>query len=155
LFGHFPYHLTRQIGHSVFGGGAQSLPVHRCGYWALDTADWSVEPDGGCAVITPPDASADLRITTCDFGGGLSPQLLLAWARQRVPVGTPISDVECGQFSVISYELVDAEGMYWREWLLTLAELVLLVSYCCETGNGERHRTVIERMLSTLADNRA
>lgn len=131
------------------------MPFYRCSYWALDTADWSVEPDGGCAVLAPPDDSADLRITTCDFGAGLSRLQLLAWARQRVPAGTSIREVECGQFSGFTYELVDGEGAYWREWLLTLAEMVLLVNYCCQEGDGEHHRAAVERILSGLVDNRA
>jgi hypothetical protein len=128
--------------------------IYRCSYWALDTADWSVEPDGGCALITPPDESADLRITTCDFESGLSHAQLLAWARQRVPANTSIRQAECGQFSGVTYELVDRKATYWREWLLALAELVVLVSYCCEEGNRDRHRTAVERILSTLIENR-
>ena len=131
------------------------MSVHRCSYWTLDTADWSVEPDGGCAVFTPPDESANLRITTCDFGSGLGWDQLLTWARQRVPAGTSIWEAECGQFAGVGYELVDPEGVYWREWLLTLGDLVLLGTYSCEEGDGERHRAVVERMLSSLVDNRA
>jgi hypothetical protein len=131
------------------------LAVYRCCYWSLDTADWSVEADGGCAVLVPSDESADLRITTCDFGGGLSSEQLLAWARQRAPAGTLLRQESCGQFSGVGYEVVDAQGTYWREWLLSLAELVLLVSYCRADGNAEVQRALVEHMLSTLADNRA
>jgi hypothetical protein len=120
----------------------------------METSDWSVEADGGCAVLVPPDGSADLRITTCDFSDGLSQLQLAAWARQRTPAGTPIHEVECGQFTGVTYECVDNDGVYWREWLLGLAALVLLVNYCSEDGDGRRHCSVVDRLLSTLADNR-
>ena len=105
-------------------------------------------------MLLPPDESGDLQLTTCDFGGGLSRQQLFDWAQQRVPAGTSIREVRCGEFSGVCYELIDDRG-YWREWILSLAELVLLVNYNCEQGDGERHRAVVDRMLSTLADNRA
>jgi hypothetical protein len=131
------------------------MPVHSTSYWTIESGNWTVEPDGGSAVLVPPDESADLRLITCDFDSGLNQQQLLDWGRQRVPAGIPVNEVKCGQFSGVTYELMDCDGVFWREWLLSLAELVLLVSYCCEQGDGKRHRTEVDRMLSTLTDNRA
>ncbi len=131
-----------------------ALPVYRSSYWAIDVSDWAVDADGGCVLFTSPDESADLRITTCDFDDGLTYQKLRAWADERAPVGTPIREWEGGRFSGVHYEFFDGEATYWREWLLTLAELVLVVNYCSEEGDHERHRDAVDRMLSTLVDNR-
>lgn len=127
---------------------------YACDYWAMDIADWSAESDGSVVVFTPPDDSADLRITTCGLDQGCGLSELLAWAKKRSPVGVPIANVTCGQFAGVSYELLDRKGVYWREWLLSLAELVLLITYCSEDGSFERHRDAAEQMLSTLSDNR-
>jgi hypothetical protein len=80
---------------------------------------------------------------------------LTAAARQRAPVGAAIEAVTCGAFSGLSYEGCDAEGTYWREWLLTLGELFLLVSYSAAERLRDRDRALVDCLLSTLADRRA
>jgi hypothetical protein len=73
----------------------------------------------------------------------------------RAPEGAVIESVTCGAFSGLRYERYDADGSYWREWLLTLGELFLLVSYSAAERHRDRDRALVDRLLSTLADRRA
>lgn len=128
--------------------------VYECSYWLIETADWSVDADGGTLLLAPTDDSALLRIDTV---GAWAPAWdeLFAVAQRRAPKGAVIEQTRCGAFSGIRYEGCDVEGEYWREWLLTLGELYLLVRYSCEPQHRDRDRAVVDRLLSTLADNRA
>jgi hypothetical protein len=130
------------------------LPVHECSYWSIETADWLVEADGGTLLLTPADESALLRIDTV---GAWAPAWhdLAAEAKRRALEGTAIGEANCGPFSGLRYEGCDAEGTYWREWMLTLGELYLLVSYSCEERHRDRDRALVDRLLSTLTDRRA
>jgi hypothetical protein len=118
----------------------------------METADWLAEGDGGTLLLTPSDDSALLRIDTV---GEWAPDWhgLLAEARKRAPAGAAVDPVTCGAFSGVQYEGRDAEGEWWREWLLTLGECFLLVNY--STVEADRDRALVDRLLSTLADRRA
>jgi hypothetical protein len=120
----------------------------------MEIADWLADADGGTLLLAPPDDSALLRIDTV---GAWAPDWsgLLTEARRRAPEGAAIEPVTCGAFSGLAYETRDAEGNYWREWLLTLGELFLLVSYSAAERHRDRDRTLVDRLLSTLADRRA
>jgi hypothetical protein len=120
----------------------------------METADWLPEADGGTLLLAPPDDSALLRIDTV---GAWAPGWsgLTAEARRRAPAGAAIEPVNCGAFSGLSYEGRDAEGSYWREWLLTLGECFLLVTYTAGEQHRDRNRALVNRLLSTLTDRRA
>jgi hypothetical protein len=94
-----------------------------------------------------------LLINTPPVDCCLSSEELRAWARQRA-AGSQIEEVTCGQFVGVSYESIDSEGTYWREWLLTLAELVLIVTYQCEQHFRDHDRAALETMVSSLSDAR-
>jgi hypothetical protein len=113
-----------------------------------------VDVDGGTLLLTAPNESAALRFDTV---GAWAParQELDAEAKRRAPRGAVIEEVTCGPFSGLKYEGCDAEGNYWREWLLTLGELYLVVSYTCWSGLRDRDRNLVDRLLCTLADRRA
>jgi hypothetical protein len=130
------------------------LPVHECSYWSMEIANWLAEADGGTLLLAPPDDSALLRIDTV---GAWAPDWydLLAEARKRAPESAVIEPVSCGAFSGVKFEGHDAEGEYWREWLLTLGECFLLVNYSTAEEHRGRDRALIDRLLSTLADRRA
>ncbi len=127
------------------------MPVHECSYWSIETADWLPDADGGTLLLAPSDDSALLRIDTV---GAWAPGWsgLTAEARRRAPEGAAIETVTCGAFSGLTYEGHDGAGNYWREWLLTLGELFLLVSYSAAEG---RDLALVDHLLSTLADRRA
>ena len=78
-----------------------------------------------------------------------------AETRRRAPEGAVLEPVTCGAFSGLRYEGSDAEGNYCREWLLTLGECFLLVSYSTVEQHRDRDRALVDRLLSTLADRRA
>jgi hypothetical protein len=120
----------------------------------METANWLAEVDGGTLLLAPPDGSALLRIDTV---GAWAPDWngLTAEVRRRAPEGAAIEPVTCGAFSGLTYEARDADGNHWREWLLTLGELFLLVSYSAAERHGDRDRALADRLLSTLADRRA
>jgi hypothetical protein len=130
------------------------LPVHENSYWSIETADWSVDADGGSLLLTPPDDSALLRIDTV---GAWAPTWLelRTEARRRAPEGAVVTETCYGPFSGLTYEGCDAEGGYGREWLLTLGELYLVVSYSCEQCHRGRDLALVDRLLSTLTDRRA
>lgn len=130
------------------------VPVHECSYWSMETEDWLVDADGGTLLLAPPDDSALLRIDTV---GAWAPNWdgLQIDAQRRAPKGAVIEPVTCGAFSGLKYESCDAEGDYWRQWLLTLGELFLIVSYSADAQFKERDRRFVDRLLSTLADRRA
>ena len=79
---------------------------------------------------------------------------VIAWTHQRAPEGASAEEAVCGQFSGLTYDWMDADGAYGRGWLLTLAELVLLVSLRIETGYSEVRLAEVDRILSTLVDAR-
>jgi hypothetical protein len=127
-----------------------------CGtYWKIDAADWSRDPDEESFILRPAGLDAELRIDCYDYGKHSTWQVLLENARRRAPQGTPIEEVSCGQFAGLHYDYTDVEGDYRREWLLGLAELVLLVTYSCNQEHKARDRAEVDRLLSTLADARA
>jgi hypothetical protein len=130
------------------------LTVHECSYWSIETADWAADADGGTLLLTRANDSAMLRIDTV---GAWAPPWhdLVAAAKRRAPKGAAIAEARCGPFSGLQYEGCDAEGTFWREWLLTLGELYLVVSYSCEEQHRERDRALVDRLLATLADRRA
>ena len=130
------------------------MTVHECSYWSMETADWMPEADGGTLLLAPPDDSALLRIDTV---GAWAPgdRGLTAAARCRAPAGAAIEPVTCGAFSGLRYEGRDAAGNYWREWLLTLGELFLLVSYSASEQHRDRDCALVDWLLSTLSDRRA
>jgi hypothetical protein len=130
------------------------VPVHECSYWSIETADWSVDEDGGTLLLTPPDDSAVLRIDTV---GAWAPgwNEMLAEARRRAPKDAIIAEVSWGSFAGLRYEGCDADGGFFRTWMLTLGELYLLVSYSCEQCHRGRDLALVDRLLSTLADRRA
>jgi hypothetical protein len=130
------------------------MPVHECSYWSIETADWLAEADGGTLLLAAPDESALLRIDTV---GAWAPDWtgLVAEARRRAAEGAVIEPVTCGDFSGLQYEARDADGDQCREWLLTLGELYLLVSYYSTERLWDRDRALIDRLLSTLTDRRA
>jgi len=129
------------------------MPLHECSYWSIETADWLADADGGTLLLTPADDSALLRIDTV---GAWAPSScgLAAEARRRAPDGAAIEPVTCGAFSGLRYEGRDAEGNWWREWLLTLGECFLLVSYSTAEQYRVRDRDLVDSLLSTLADRR-
>src|SRR5262249_19252 len=120
-----------------------ALPVHECSYWSIDTAGWQADADGGTLLLTPPDESALLRIET---SGAWAPtwQELVRDAKRRAPQDAAIQETSCGPFSGLRYEGYDTEGNYWREWLLTLGELCLLVSYSCAGRLRDRDRALVD-----------
>jgi hypothetical protein len=138
----------------MVGHRGARLPVHECSYWSMETAEWLPDADGGTLLLAPPDDSALLRIYTV---GAWAPAWngLLAEARRRAPKGAAIEPVTCGAFSGLKYEGSDAKGDYWCEWLLTLGECFLLVSYSTAKQHRDRDRALVDRLLSTLADRRA
>jgi hypothetical protein len=129
------------------------LPVYQGSYFSIETADWEADGDSGSLSLSPPNESALLRI---DASGGWAPSWreIIAVAQKRAPEGTPIEEVSCGPFSGLTYEGCDQED-YFREWLLTLGELFLLAFYTCELRYRDRDRTLIDWLLSTLADRRS
>ncbi len=130
------------------------MPVHECSYWSMETADWLPDADGGTLLLAPMDDSALLRIDTV---GAWAPGWndLLAEARRRALEGAAIEPVICGAFAGLKYEGRAAAGDYCREWLLTLGECFLLVSYSTAEQHRDRDRALVDRLLSTLADRRA
>lgn len=130
------------------------VPVHECSYWSMETADWRPEGDGGTLLLTSPDDSALLRIDTV---GAWAPDAhgLLAEARRRAPAGAAVEPVACGAFAGVRYEGRNDQGEWICEWLLTLGECFLLVSYSAAEQHRDRDRDLVNRLLSTLTDRRA
>jgi hypothetical protein len=130
------------------------LPVSKSSYWSVETGEWSADGDSGTLILTPSDESAVLRIDTiCAWAPPWHE--MLAQAKRRAPEGAVIKETSFGPFSGVEYEGRDAQGDYWREWLLSLGELYLLVSYSCAYQDRHRDRDLINRLLATLADGRA
>lgn len=130
------------------------MAVHECSYWSMETGDWLPDAEGGTLLLAPPNDSALLRIDTV---GAWAPGWngLLIEARKRAPSGAAIETVTCGAFSGLKYEGRDAEGAYFREWLLALGECFLLVSYSTAAQHRDRDFALVDFLLSTLADRRA
>src|SRR5262245_46433471 len=124
--------------------------MHECSYWSMETADWSADVDGGTRLPTPAAEYASLGSVTV---GAWAPRWhdVVAEAQRRAPRGATTAEASCGPFSGVTYEGCDAEGTCWREWLLTLGELFLVVSYTCDERHRRRDRALVDRLLSTLA----
>jgi hypothetical protein len=140
-----------------FSGGEHEegyLPIHECSYWSLETAGWIVEADGGTLLLSAPDDSALLRIDTV---GAWAPTWheLRAEAKRRAPARTVVEETDCGPFSGFRFEGLDKDRDYWREWMLTLGETHLLVSYYCAEGLRDRDRVLVDQLLASLEDRRA
>jgi hypothetical protein len=104
------------------------LAIYCGSYWKIDAGDWSRDPDEDTFFLRPAGLDAELRIDCYDYGKQSTWKVLLENAQKRAPQDAPIEEVSCGQFAGLHYDYTDAEGVYWREWLLSLAELVLLVT---------------------------
>jgi hypothetical protein len=121
----------------------------------MDTADWCRDPAEEQFVLRPPDGRAEFQIDTYDYGTSSTWPQLWFNAQRRAPPGTRIEPVSCGQFAGVTFEYTDAEGVYWREWCLSLAEIVLLITYNCPSTHSARDREAVDWMLATLTDGRA
>src|ERR1700694_5031687 len=109
-----------------------TLPIYRTNYLRIDTDSWFIEPDDVSLILLPPDGQAELRIRTYDYGINRPWKELAADCRTRAPNDARVVEVYCGEYGGFTYEYVDEERTYWREWILGLAEMVLLVTYTCD-----------------------
>lgn len=126
------------------------MPVYGGSYWTLDT-DWLVDSEDSC--LRPENGAAELRIDVLDYGSSNTWKEVLATARSRA--SSVIEQAACGQFAGVTYAVNDEEGLYCREWLLCLAELLLRVNFRCPVEEVEELLRLVVAMLATLRDHRA
>jgi hypothetical protein len=117
----------------------------------METAGWSIRQDEECITLTPADVESALQISTyVRRTGGVHLSELLKIARvDPAPYAVAPAPVQCGAFSGFSCEYAH-DRVFWRRWYLGRDSTHLFVAYNTELESRERHRAVVDWMLSTL-----
>ena len=129
------------------------MPVFKCSYFSIETADWFVNPDAGTLMLTSPDETATLRIDTIGVWAPAWHELVANL--KRIAPNSEVKEASCGVFSGATVEGFDPAGDYARWWALTVGECYLQVTFRCAEVYQDRYRILVGRLLSTLRDCRA
>jgi hypothetical protein len=135
--------------------GERPVRIYQGDVWGIETAGWSIDSDDTCLTLNPADVDAALQISAYlkKAGAVTKPELLTA-VRERAPAGTPVAEVTCGPFAGYRCEYTDDEGQFWRVWQLARGRTELFVTYNADPEDADRHREVVDWMLSSLSAGR-
>jgi hypothetical protein len=120
----------------------------------IDPHGWSLEPEDGDVVLTSPDSNAELHIAAQDFGAVPSLGDLHTIAHRRCD-GSDVRGVTCGQFSGVCFDANDeSENQFIREFVVSLAEIVLFVTFSCPAAAQQLYVDSLSQIVSSFRDNR-
>jgi hypothetical protein len=128
--------------------------IYQGDVWGIETAGWSIESDDTCLTLCPADVDAALQISAyLKRDGSVTSEELLEGARERAPQGTPVKQIVCGPFVGYRCEYANhEEGLIWRVWQLGRGQTELFITYNTSPEHRDKHRAVVDWMLSTLTE---
>ncbi len=120
-------------------------------WWTLELPpEWRAQQDDDSVVITDVDEVGDICLTTLQAESGtFSEEDLAAIIRESELAPESGKPARLGEFTGWYFEL-EEEGEFIREWYLAQGDLLLLINYCCEDGNRDMDRDVVDQILGTL-----
>ncbi|MGF1642551.1 MAG: hypothetical protein ACFCUJ_02840 [Thiotrichales bacterium] len=120
-------------------------------HWLITLPDdWIAEDEDGCVALYHPDGAGMLEISADPQAHSIANEDLHALAAEHLDAGARVEATRAGEFDGIELSYDDAEGNYWREWYLKCDNLLLFVTYNCDTGDEEREEGLLEVILATL-----
>lgn len=120
-------------------------------WWTLDLPDeWQAEEDDGTVVIGDEDGVGALELTALEADHiERSDAGLQQLAEQLLDITEQGKKVQLGALKGLYFQYTDGNDAV-REWLLDAGEVVLLVSYSCDSENAGMDDALVDEVLTTL-----
>ena len=113
--------------------------------WALQLPEeWFAEQDDETIVITDADEVSIIEITTIRADSDDAIDQLINDVAPQETFQTSLSDLDA-----LHYTMTD-DGMFFREWLCPLDEVLLIISHGCDLTNKGFDDSTVDEILSTL-----
>lgn len=113
--------------------------------WALQLPEeWFAQQEDETIVITDTDEVSVIEITTVKADNDAAVDQLLNDIAPKETFQTTLSELE-----VVYYEMVE-DGMFFREWLCPLDDVLLIISHGCDEENKGFDDSTVDEILSTL-----
>lgn len=126
------------------------MKQHKEQYWQINLPDdWLIETEDDCQSIYHPDGAGMLEISVALQPEPLTQEDLKAIASEHLETGATAEDTLIGDFA--GFELTyDEDDVFWREWYLAHGNLLLFITYNCDSGEEEKEEGTLDVILATL-----
>ena len=117
---------------------------------------WSMEFDDTDLELRSPDGHAELRVRPyqCASSPALS-DLHALISQLPESHGKSITETQVGQYYGYVFDSVDPkDGMFIRDHVVSLAEIVLDITFFCPDGTQDQYLPQLQPILESLCDNR-
>ena len=121
-----------------------------------DPHGWELDYDDTDLELRSPDGRAQLRVRPYECTPAPSMADLLSLIKQLPESnGNTTAEVRVGQYYGYALDSIDpADGTFIRDHVVSLAEIVLDVTFYCPSGSQDQYLPLVEPIIDSLRDNR-
>lgn len=128
------------------------MTVLETDWWTMALApEWWAEMEDDTVLVGDEDGVGCLEFNTLiKEGGDFAPREVAAIARDESPAVGDWRPVSRGDFSGLVASFAE-EGAAVREWYLASGQVLLFISYSCDSDNRGMDDAAVDALLDTLA----